>query len=261
MNSIETEADYDSDRLWEKPGFTLELENFSGPLDLLLSLIVKRRLDITEVALAQVTEEFLAYLTIHPDLSEASEFLVVAATLLDIKAAQLLPGEETEEEDREYLEARDLLFARLLQYRAFKEVSRKINQYLIDGEECFPRNVPLEPHFAALLPELVQHFNAQDLVKIYAQVLQARAPETVRVDHLHYPRVSLSEQILVIETFLCERPRCSFQDLIADAENGIVIVTRFLAVLELYRRHQVDFQQDHSYAPLQICYREKTDGH
>src|SRR5690625_520242 len=147
-------------------GFAVNLENFSGPFDLLLSLIAKHQLDITEIALAQVTDEFIAHLAGQAefDLGQASEFLVVAATLLDLKAARLLPrGAVDDEEDLELLEARDLLFARLLQYRAYKEVAGDLERRWALGTRSFPRSVPLEPHFAALLPELVIRVGPQRL--------------------------------------------------------------------------------------------------
>src|SRR5690625_6075119 len=137
--------------------FEVNLEVFSGPFDLLLSLISKHRLDITEVALAQVTDEFISFVADRDwPLEESSEFLVIAATLLDLKAARLLPAGEIEDpEDLARLEARDLLFARLLQYRAFREVADQFHEQFENLRGWYPRGVALEPWVAKLLPELV----------------------------------------------------------------------------------------------------------
>ena len=238
--------------------FEVHLENFSGPFDLLLSLIAKHRLDITEVALARVTDEFIAYIraaerasdadggaTRTWDLGTASEFLVVAATLLDLKAARLLPtGDVEDEEDLELLEARDLLFARLLQYRAYKDVSATIAARLADEGRRFPRAVSLEPAHAGLLPELVWTLGAAGLAALAAKALSPQAPPPgIDLSHLHDPAVSVREQAAIVVGHLRRRGTVSFRALVADADSTLVTVVRFLALLELFREGSVAFDQ------------------
>lgn len=236
--------------------FSVSLENFSGPFDLLLSLIARHQLDVTEVALAQVTDEFIAYINAQQqwDLSVASEFLVIAATLLELKAARLLPGGHSEEiEDLELLEARDLLFARLLQYKAYKEVAGRLRTELEHGEKSVARRVPLEPQFAQLLPDLVLALTPDDLARIAAQALnRPQAPTTVGVDHLHAPVVSVREQAALLVAELRRRGRASFRDLTADAGSLPVVIARFLALLELFREQVVSFDQVAPLADLTI---------
>jgi len=237
-------------------GFEVHLENFSGPFDLLLSLISKHKLDITEVALAQVTDEFIGYIRAAEsaasdgtgtgwDLSTASEFLVVAATLLDLKAARLLPsGEVDDAEDLELLEARDLLFARLLQYRAYKQVADVVRERLDTEGRRFPRVVALEPHLAALLPELVWQVGPDELARLAARALAPKAPPPgVDLAHLHAPAVSAREQALVLADRLRHDGAASFRALTADAGEVVVVVARFLALLELFREGLVGFDQ------------------
>ncbi len=237
-------------------GFEVHLENFSGPFDLLLSLISKHKLDITEVALAQVTDEFIGYIRAADtavsdgtgtgwDLSTASEFLVVAATLLDLKAARLLPtGEVDDAEDLELLEARDLLFVRLLQYRAYKQVADVVRERLETEGRRFPRVVALEPQLAALLPELVWQVGAEELALLAARALAPKAPPPgVDLAHLHAPAVSVREQAVVLADRLRHDGGATFRALTADAGEVAVVVARFLALLELFREGLVGFDQ------------------
>lgn len=237
-------------------GFSVELEVFTGPFDLLLQLIAKHRLDVTEVALAQVTDDFLTYaLNSDWDLSEASQFLVVAATLLDLKAQRLLPrSEATTEEDLELLEARDLLFARLLQYRAYKEVAEELGERLDSAGAAYPRAVPLEPQFAQLLPELIWSVTPTDFHQLAVAVF-TRSTETpvVAVDHLHHPVVPVHIQAAHIVGMLKERGRATFSELTAGAELPVK-VARFLALLELFREELVDFDQPDSHSTLTVVY-------
>ncbi|AEG44261.1 ScpA family protein [Isoptericola variabilis] len=240
-------------------GFQVHLENFSGPFDLLLSLIAKHELDVTEVALAVVTDEFVAHIRAaeqaareaaergeeHPswDLGTASEFVVVAATLLDLKAARLLPGVvEEDAEDLELLEARDLLFARLLQYRAYKEVSAIFAERMATEGRRVPRSVPLEPEVAALLPELVWTLDGERLAALAARALEPKAPPVVGLAHLHAPLVSVREEAQVVARRLRREHAATFRALVAGAER-IVAVARFLALLELFRSGDVAFEQ------------------
>lgn len=234
------------------PRFTLALTNFTGPFDLLLGLISKHELDITEVALAQVTDEFIAYIRNLQRsgqewaLDEASEFLVIAATLLDLKAARLLPqGQVEDDEDIALLEARDLLFARLLQYRAFKEVAAIMDARLVEEGDRFPRSVTLEPQFAALLPELIFNYTPAQVAELAAKALTPREPEPTEVGlaHLHAPAVSVREQAEIIATRLQEGKPLSFRALIVDAASTLEVVARFLALLEMFRDAVIGLEQ------------------
>ncbi|MDR0594920.1 MAG: segregation/condensation protein A [Bifidobacteriaceae bacterium] len=239
--------------------FAVTLDNFEGPFDLLVSLITKHRLDITEVALAQVTDEFLAYVAARADdwpLSGASEFLVVAATLLDLKAASLLPGGLAESEDLELLESRDLLFARLVEYRAFKDVSRRLAARLAEQSRHVPRLTSLEPQFAALLPDLVWSVGPAQLAAIAAAALaRAPAPRAVPLDHLHASAVSVAEQAGLMAERLAATGRTTFRTLVADAAGSLgLIVARFLALLEMFRAGQVTFEQPEALGELAIAW-------
>jgi segregation and condensation protein A len=241
-------------------GFEVRLENFSGPFDLLLGLISKHELDITEISLARVTDEFIAYIRGLEqagswDLDEASEFLVIAATLLDLKAARLLPaGEVEDQEDIALLEARDLLFARLLQYKAFKETARLIGERLQAESGRYPRQVSLEPEFAALLPELSWRTTPEQFATLAAKALTPRpaAPTEVGLGHLHAPAISVREQAEIMGRMLQDGKPLSFRQLTANAENTAVVVARFLALLEMFRDAVVSFEQAAPLAELEV---------
>lgn len=246
-------------------GFEVHLDNFSGPFDLLLGLIAKHKLDITEVALARVTDEFIEYIRTSGkdwDLSRASEFLVVAATLLDLKAARLLPSADVEDaEDLELLEARDLLFARLLQYRAYKEVAADLAERFATEGRRFPRIVQLEPHLAALLPELVWQIGPDQLAALAAKAIAPKAaPAGVDISHLHAPPVSVREQAAVLVDRLRHQGATSFRALVADAGATIVVVARFLALLELFREGAVAFDQVTPLGELNVRWTGAEDG-
>ncbi|HTN55886.1 MAG TPA: ScpA family protein [Microbacterium sp.] len=228
-------------------GFSVTLRNYSGPFDLLLSLIAKHELDITEISLSSVTDEFLAYLRAlqsPEELDQASEFIVVAATLLDLKIAGLLPqGELVDADDVALLEARDLLFARLLQYRAFKEVSVWFAGTLESESTRHPRQVRLEEKYRKRTPELVWTLSAEDFAALAVLALTPRDIPTVGLSHLHAPLVSIREQAAHVVALLRRGEPMTFRQLIAGAEQTGVVVARFLAVLELYRRAAVGFEQ------------------
>ena len=236
-------------------GFEVHLDVFEGPFDLLLALISKHKLDITEIALSSVTDEFIAYIRALADgwdLDQASYFLVVAATLLDLKAARLLPaGEVDDEDDLALLEARDLLFARLLQYRAYKEAAAFLAGQLAVAAKRFPRRVPMEPQFADLLPEVLLGLGAAEFAAIAARALAPRRPPTVSIAHLHLPRTSVREQAEIIAGRLRELRRATFRQLSADCAGTYEVVARFLAVLDLHRDGQVSLDQA---APLTDLY-------
>ena len=245
--------------------FEVHLTNFSGPFDLLLGLIAKHKLDITEVALAQVTDEFIGFLKAAEkewDLGQASEFLVIAATLLDLKAARLLPSADVEDqEDIELLEARDLLFARLLQYRAYKLVAADLAERFSTEGRRFPRLVTLEPHLAALLPELVWQIGPEELAALAAKAEQPKAAAPgVDISHLHAPAVSVREQAAVLVDRLRHGGAMSFRALTADADATIVVVARFLALLELFREGAVGFDQVTPLGELTVRWTGSAEG-
>ena len=280
-------------------GFEVHLDVFSGPFDLLLGLIAKHKLDITEIALAKVTDEFIAHIRAAEraalqggkdwDLSQASEFLLVAATLLDLKAARLLPSAQVEDaEDLELLEARDLLFVRLLQYRAYKVVAgdlgtlleardllfvrllqyraykvvaRDIGERLAAEGRRFPRSVVLEPHLAALLPELVWQIGPEQLAVLAAKAMAPKAaPPRVDLSHLHAPAVSVREQAALLVERLRRGGSATFRALTADADSTLMVVSRFLALLELFREGAVGFDQVTPLGELTVRWTGAEDG-
>ena len=248
-------------------GFSLHLSNFDGPFDLLLQLISKHKMDITEIALGAVTDEFIAYIKQLEnadsgwDLDKTTEFLVVAATLLDLKAAKLLPsGQVDDEADLALLEARDLLFARLLQYRAFKEIASIFTERIDREEKSFARLVALEPHLAQLLPEVLIGVGAQRFAAIANRVLTPKTSPIFSIDHLHQPTVSVAEQASKIVDQLRRTGRMTFRGLTADAENTLVVIARFLALLELYKEGVIRFEQMISLGELQITWVGTAQG-
>ncbi|SPF01497.1 Segregation and condensation protein A [Streptomyces sp. MA5143a] len=228
--------------------FKVRLANFEGPFDLLLQLISKHKLDVTEVALSKVTDEFMAHIrAMGPDwdLDETTEFLVVAATLLDLKAARLLPAAEVEDEgDLALLEARDLLFARLLQYRAYKQIAEIFNGRLEEEARRYPRTVGLEPQHAELLPEVVISIGAEGFARLAVKAMQPRPRPQVYVDHIHAPLVSVQEQAGIVVARLRELGEASFRVLVEDTDDTLTVVARFLALLELYREKAVALDQE-----------------
>jgi segregation and condensation protein A len=248
-------------------GFSVHLENFDGPFDLLLQLISRHRMDITDVAIATVTDEFISYIRELEKtadgwkLDHATEFVVVAATLLDLKAARLLPsGEIDDEEDLALLEARDLLFARLLQYRAFKEIASILTDRIAAQEKTFARSVSLDPIFAALLPEVLIGVTPERFAAIANRVLTPKTAPTLSVDHLHLPLVSVAAEALVVVSALRRHTTMTFRGLVSDAANTLVVVARFLALLELYKEGSVRFEQIMALGELQITWTGASEG-
>ncbi len=236
--------------------FTVRLDNFEGPFDLLLQLISKHKLDVTEVALSKVTDEFMAHIrAMGPDwdLDQTTEFLVVAATLLDLKAARLLPAAEVEDEaDLALLEARDLLFARLLQYRAYKRIADIFNDRLVAEAARHPRTVGLEPHHAELLPDVVISIGPEGFAKLAVKAMQPKPKPQVYVDHIHTPLVSVREQAEVVVARLRELGEATFATLTEDAADVLTVVARFLALLELYRERAVLLDQPEALGALTV---------
>lgn len=245
-------------------GFEVHLEVFEGPFDLLLALIAKHKLDITEIALHKVTDEFIGYISARGrewDLDQTSHFLVVAATLLDLKAARLLPsGEVEDEEDLALLEARDLLFARLLQYRAYKEVAALLSAGMAEQARRFPRVVPMEPRFADLLPEVILGLGPTEFARLAARVLTPKPPPTVSVEHIYTPRVSVREQASLLVGRLRRLRSATFRALTSDCAGTYEIVARFLALLELYREAAVSFEQVQPLGDLYVRWTGSDEG-
>ncbi|KJR08432.1 segregation and condensation protein A [Gordonia sp. LUNF6] len=241
-------------------GFQVRLANFSGPFDLLLNLISQHRLDVTEVALHVVTDDFIAYtkaLGAEADLEQTTEFLVIAATLLDLKAARLLPSGEVEDpEDLALLEARDLLFARLLQYRAYKQVAVLFGELEAAALQRYPRAVSLEARFEDLLPEVDLGVNPQRFAEIAAAAVVPKPKPTVGLDHLHGSTVSVPEQAKRLTELLtaADGQWLTFGALVAECANGLEVVARFLGLLELYRERAVQFEQPEPLGELKVCW-------
>lgn len=247
--------------------FEVHLDVFQGPFELLLGLIAKHKLDVTEIALARITDEFVAHIRAAQereddwDLSQASEFLLIAATLLDLKAARLLPNRrEDDEEDLELIEARDLLFARLLQYRAFKEVAAAFSSRMETVGRIFPRDVALEEEFTKLLPELVMNITPDQLAMIAARAMTPKPPPSVGLTHLHAPQVSVREQAAVVVERLRASGTANFRDLVADADSTLVIVARFLALLELFRESLLSLEQEDALGELTVRWEGSQAG-
>ncbi len=244
----------------------MHLDVFSGPFELLLGLISKHQLDVTEIALSSVTDEFIAHIRLARDearewdLGQASEFVLIAATLLDMKAARLIPGGRPEdEEDLALIEARDLLFARLLQYRAFKDVAALFEERMESSGRITARQAGLEERFAALLPELVMGIGPEQLAMIAARAMTPRPEPTVGLSHLHAPTVDVREQAVVVAGMLRERHTLGFADLVSDAESTLVVVARFLALLELFKQAAVAFEQAEALGVLQVRWTGALD--
>lgn len=237
-------------------GFHVRLENFEGPFDLLLQLIGKHKLDVTEVALHQVASEFIAYITKLEEawnLEETSEFLLIAATLLDLKTARLLPNTVVDdEEDLALLEARDLLFARLLQYKAYKEAAGHLAGLAETASTRVARQAGLEERFKGLLPELVLDLTPEDLAALAGKAMKPRPRETVGTDHVHMQRVSVREHAVILTRRLQRVQTATFRALVSDCETHLEVVARFLALLELYREALVGFEQMQALGELTV---------
>lgn len=246
------------------PAFAVRLENFEGPFDLLLSLIAKHKLDITEVALSRVTDEFIAHVKAGGkvwDLEQTTSFLLVASTLLDLKAARLLPqGDVEDEEDLALLEARDLLFARLVQYRAFKQVAGVLEQRLAAESTRHPRQVGLEERFATLLPEVLIGIGLEQFARLAARALEPKPVLEVSLQHIHAAKVSVREQAALVVDRLRRSGTMTFRALCGDSPDKITTVARFLSLLELFREGAVGFDQVTPLGELTIRWTGAEDG-
>jgi len=248
-------------------GFNVHLTNFDGPFDLLLQRISRHKLDITEVSLSLVTDEFISFIRGLEEsgegwmLDQATEFLVIAATLLDLKAARLLPsGEIEDEEDLAILEARDILFARLLQYRAFKEIAADFQDRILAADKSFPRVVALDPALASLLPEVLIGVGAARFAAIAERVLTPKTAPLVALEHLHSALVSVAEESKLVVDALRKSKVLSFRNLVQGADSTLVVVARFLALLDLYRQGALRFEQVMALGELQISWIGSEEG-
>jgi segregation and condensation protein A len=248
----------------EAPAFAVRLDNFEGPFDLLLGLIAKHKLDITEVALSQVTDEFIAHVKTlggEWDLEQTTSFLVVAATLLDRKAARRLPsGDVEDEEDLALLEARDLLFARLMQYRAFKQVASVLEQRLASESRRHPRAVGLEERFATLLPEVLIGIGLEQFAQLAAKAMEPKPVLEVSLQHIHAAKVSVREQAQVVVDRLRRSGTMTFRALCGDSPDRLTTVARFLSLLELFREGAVSFDQVTPLGELTVRWTGAEDG-
>jgi len=270
VESLATPTEITSDEaesIAPESGFSVRLTNFDGPFDLLLQLISRHKMDITEVSLSMVTDEFISFIRALEEsgegwrLDQATEFLVIAATLLDLKAARLLPsGEIEDEEDLALLEARDILFARLLQYRAFKEIAASFQDEIALADKSFPRVVALDPALASLLPEVLIGVGAQRFAAIAERVLTPKEPPLVAVQHLHSALVSVAEESKLVVEALRKGRTLSFRNLIQGADSTPVIVARFLALLDLYKQGALRFEQVMALGELQISWVGSDEG-
>ena len=261
VEAVETEAEPVAG---VSPRFEVHLDEFDGPFDLLLSLIAKHRLEVTSLALHEVTDDFIAHIRGQGstwDLNEATEFLVVAATLLDLKAARLLPsGEVEDEEDIALLEARDLLFARLLQYRAYKQVASIFASQFSAAAKRVPRTVGLDTDQAALLPEVLLGLGPTEFALLAQRVMAPKELPQVGLTHLHAPRVSVREQAAILVERLRRQRVMTFRAMITDADTTLVVVARFLALLELFREGVVSFEQARALGELTVRWTGSDAG-
>jgi segregation and condensation protein A len=247
----------------EQRAFAVRLDNFEGPFDLLLSLISKHKLDITEIALSQVTDEFIAHIKKLPDddLEETTSFLLVAATLLDLKAARLLPqGDVEDEEDLALLEARDLLFARLLQYKAYKQIAGVLEERLAGESRRFPRAVGLEDRFATLLPEVLIGIGLEQFAGLAAKALEPKPELELTLHHIHAPAVSVREQGAIVMERLRRTGTMTFRALCGDSPDTLTTVARFLSLLELFREGAVAFEQVTALGELSVRWTGSEDA-
>ena len=245
-------------------GFEVRLDNFEGPFDLLLSLISKHKLDITEVSLSRVTDEFIAHVKAAGptwELEQTTSFLLVAATLLDLKAARLLPqGDVEDEEDLALLEARDLLFARLMQYRAFKQVAHVLEIRLAEESRRHARAVGLEDRFASLLPEVLIGIGLDQFAQLAARALEPKPVVEVSLQHIHSAKVSVREQAALIVDRLRRGGIMTFRALCGDSPDRLTTVARFLSLLELFREGAVSFDQVTPLGELSVRWTGAEEG-
>lgn len=234
--------------------YQVKLQVFEGPFDLLLHLIAKRELDIYEVSLASITEEYLEYIRSMQDLDleVATEFLIVAATLIEIKAARLLPGPPIDEEAALALSERDMLIARLLEYRAFKDAAARLAEMIAANAGFIGRSAGPGPEFDHLCPDLLARVKPGDLALIAARALAPKPVVALDLSHITPIRVSVAEAIATVMALLAERPSVTFHEITKSCETKIDKVVRFLAVLELIKRGHAEVDQNENFGEITV---------
>ncbi|HEV2686641.1 MAG TPA: segregation/condensation protein A [Actinomycetota bacterium] len=234
--------------------YQVKLQVFEGPFDLLLHLIAKRELDIYEVSLASITEEYLDYIRSMQDLDleVATEFLIVAATLIEIKAARLLPGPPVDDEAALALSERDMLIARLLEYRAFKDAASQLAAMIAENAGFIGRRAGPGREFDHLCPDLLARVSPADLATIAARALAPKPVASLDLSHITPIRVSVAEAIATVLAMLAERTSLTFREITKDCTTRIDKVVRFLAVLELIKRGQADVDQTENFGEITV---------
>ncbi|MDB6566710.1 segregation and condensation protein A [Bifidobacterium longum] len=245
-------------------GFRVNLEVYSGPFDALLGMIANNKLELTEVSLSSITEEFLTYvrgLDFTKNMDEASAFLDIASILVEAKSVAILPGGEDSQHDEQSLEAlreRDLLFARLLQYRAYKQAAGDFRARIAANSGRFPHPAAMDEGIAAMLPELVWTLTPLELAQLAAQVIANAPASEVSIHQLHVPLVDLRAQSLVVRDRLIAAleskgdQSISFSELTRDCTSRIEVVARFMAVLVFFKQGVLQYQQDGPFAELHL---------
>lgn len=245
-------------------GFRVNLEVYSGPFDALLGMIANNKLELTEVSLSSITEEFLTYvrgLDFTKNMDEASAFLDIASILVEAKSVAILPGGEDSQHDEQSLEAlreRDLLFARLLQYRAYKQAVGDFRARIAANAGRFPHPAAMDEGIAAMLPELVWTLTPLELAQLAAQVIANAPASEVSIHQLHVPLVDLRAQSLVVRDRLIAAleskgdQSISFSELTRDCTSRIEVVARFMAVLVFFKQGVLQYQQDGPFAELHL---------
>jgi segregation and condensation protein A len=235
--------------------YQVRTEVFEGPFDLLLHLIAKRELDIYDVSLAAITEEYLEHLKqmVELDLDVATEFLVVAATLIEMKASRLLPGPPRDEDGLDVSD-RDLLIARLLEYRAYKEAAAKLAGLLADNVGFVPRVAGPGEQFARLAPDLMARVSPQRFAEIAFDALSPKVVPHVDTSHIAPIRVSVAEAVEELRAQLRKRKRATFRQLTVGIEHRLNVIVRFLAVLELVKRGEADVAQSGAFGQIDVTW-------
>ena len=252
-------------------GFRVNLEVYSGPFDALLGMIANNKLELTEVSLSSITEEFLTYvrgLDFTKNMDEASAFLDIASILVEAKSVAILPGGEDNQYDEQSLEAlreRDLLFARLLQYRAYKQAAGDFRARIAANSGRFPHPAAMDEGVAAMLPELVWTLTPLELAQLAAQVIANAPASEVSIHQLHVPLVDLRAQSLVVRDRLIAAleskgdQSMSFSELTRDCTSRIEVVARFMAVLVFFKQGVLQYQQDGPFAELHLRWVSGVD--
>jgi len=238
--------------------YQVHLEVFEGPFDLLLQLIAKRKLDITEVDLADITSDFLASLgdLADLDLETATRFLVIAATLIELKAARLLPRDERDELEDLLGETRDLLYARLLEYRAFRQLADLVATRLEQHAIYLGRDAPLDAPWRSLVPDAPLDLSVDDLARMAALATRPRPEPVVEFGHIRRTFISIQDAATsVLDRLGAPGGSSVFSRLITGRTRGDAVVF-FLALLELYKLGHLELEQPDHHADLTVSRTE-----